>query len=135
MKIRGGYEIILYKNKRVVKKLSNNVPNANYAFDMYSIQRKGSGNGGRHPEGVNCGPSWAVQFYKNSRFNGPAFCFPRGNHNYRPSTGGYPSSIKVRSGYKVILKHRGRVVLSTTRSLGNINKRFDKIEVAVDRRF
>ena len=64
----------------------------------------------------------------------PFFCYPSGKHAYRPSNG-YPGSLKLRNGYLVIFKYRGRVVGKQSRSGKiNVSERYDQVEVTGFRR-
>ncbi len=131
IKVTHGYELILYRDSRVVKILTGGISRVNLKFNKFRVQAITP----QTANGINCGSNWAVQFSRNQNFSGPSSCFTQGKHSYTPSSLGYPKSIQVKRGYYIVFKYRGKIILSSPRSIPRFNKRFDEIEVKVDNRY
>ncbi len=104
-RVKSGYEVILYKYRRVVKKIDGNVKDARYDFDQFKVQKKEV-----VVEKPDCGDDWVVKFYKNNNYQGEYVCYPKGEHKYKAAFKTYPQSIQVKKGYKVLVMSRGRKV-------------------------
>ena len=79
------------------------------------------------PSGAGCDLNWALLMCKRQNYSGPSSCLPVGTHSYRPSSLGYPKSIKVRQGYSAVFKYKGKVVNGTTRNNPRFRWQFDEV--------
>lgn len=124
-KIKSGYEVVLYKYRKVVKKLSGSVSDARYNFDQFKVQKK------KEEATAECGDDWVVKLYKSNGYKGDYVCYPKGKHKYAPSFRSYPQSVQVKKGYEVIFMSRGRKVKGISGSVNSLKvPRFDYIVMA-----